>query len=93
MLPISHSRALPEDALVEPRIAAECERMRDVTDETTDYLLNGPGGPCAFLDQRTSLCGIYDTRPLMCRLFDCQAGFRDELVELGILPPRDSVKR
>ena len=52
--------ALPDDALVEPRIASECERICDVTDETTGYLLNGPGGPCVFLDQRTNLCGIYD---------------------------------
>jgi Fe-S-cluster containining protein len=34
----------------------------------------------------TSLCTIYETRPLVCRLFDCDGDDRQQLVELGILP-------
>jgi Fe-S-cluster containining protein len=67
--------------------------IRDVTDETTWYLVNRPGGPCVSIDQQANLRGIYEPRPLMCRLFGCQGEFRDELVELGILPPRDFAKR
>lgn len=40
--------------------------------EIEGWLLNGPpGGPCVFLDQATNLCTIHDTRPLCCRLFNC----------------------
>jgi Fe-S-cluster containining protein len=39
--------------------------------EQIGYLLNGPGGPCVFLDPATKLCTIYETRPLCCRLYDC----------------------
>lgn len=80
---------LPEDALVEPRIAAECETLHGFMDEMVGYLLNDPvkGNACHFLDLDTNLCGIYESRPLMCRVYDC-ADTRDELIELGILPPR-----
>ncbi len=87
---------LPEDALVEPRIAEKGSPLLDPPDdfghrELIGYLLNSSanGGTCVFLDRATNLCGIYDTRPLLCRLFDCDD--RDELVELGILPPRQPV--
>jgi hypothetical protein len=80
--------ALPEDALVEPRIAAECETLRGMYDEMAGYLLNGKDGPCVFLDRVTNLCTIHDTRPLMCRLFNCDGEGREQLIELGILPPR-----
>jgi Fe-S-cluster containining protein len=84
--------ALAEDAIVEPRIK-ECspiyqdERLTaSGTRELIGYLLNSPenGGACAFLERATNMCQIYETRPLMCRLFDCNK--RDALVELGILP-------
>jgi Fe-S-cluster containining protein len=76
--------ALPQDALVEPRIKEWCEEVRDFPDDEPGYLLNGPDGPCVFLDQRTNLCTIYETRPLMCRLFNCDGQDRDKLIELGI---------
>ena len=61
--------------------------------ELEGYLLNtGKDRACVFLDQATNLCGIYETRPLICRLFDCDDEDRAELVELGILPPKEEGK-
>jgi hypothetical protein len=82
-----------EDAEVEPRIAKECSPIYTGPPETKDreligYLLNGKDGPCVFLDERSNLCTIHATRPLVCRLFDCDNDDREQLVELGILPPR-----
>jgi Fe-S-cluster containining protein len=57
------------------------------------YLLNRVNGPdvaCVFLDQATHHCTIYETRPLGCRLFDCGGAGREQLIELGILPPPSS---
>jgi Fe-S-cluster containining protein len=56
--------------------------------ELEGYLLNDADGPCVFLDRRTDLCTIYETRPLVCRLFSCDGEDREKLVELGILPAR-----
>lgn len=59
--------------------------------ELEGYLLNKvteKGGACVFLDDATSRCKIYDTRPLICRRFDCNGAGREQLVELGILPLR-----
>lgn len=53
--------------------------------ELAGYLLNAKDGPCAFLDRQTNLCTIYDSRPLICRLFDCEGEDRERLIELGIL--------
>jgi Fe-S-cluster containining protein len=53
----------------------------NLNDKTKDYA-------CTFLDTTTNLCSIYETRPWVCRLFDCDGEQRDELVQLGILPPR-----
>jgi len=58
------------DAEREPRIKS-LPTLIGVTDELEGYLLNGTGGPCVFLDRNTMLCTIYETRPLVCRLFDC----------------------
>jgi Fe-S-cluster containining protein len=61
--------------------------------ELEGYILNrvhGPDVACVFLDQGTNHCTIYDTRPLGCRLFDCNGEGREKLIELGILPPRSS---
>lgn len=57
----------------EPRIAAECQTMRDIGPEIVGYLLNDPekDRACHFFDRESRLCMIYETRPLMCRLFDC----------------------
>ena len=62
--------------------------------ELSGYLLNAAanGHACAFLDRQTNLCTIYPTRPLVCRLFDCDGEEREELVQLGILPPREQRK-
>jgi len=59
------------DAQREPRIK-EPPTIKGFADELEGYLLNAPDGPCAFLDQDTLLCTICETRPLVCRLFDCR---------------------
>jgi Fe-S-cluster containining protein len=68
--------ATPRDALREPRIA-ECGPILcgvGGTREVVGYLLNDRenGGACRFFDRASRRCGIYDTRPLACRLFDCR---------------------
>jgi hypothetical protein len=87
------------DAQREPRIAekgfpiyAGPELTASGQPELEGYLLNAAeaGYACVFLDQGTNLCTIYDTRPLACRLFDCDGAGRDQLIELGILPPHHS---
>lgn len=84
---------LLEDAEREPKIRERgspiytaAELTRSGQRELSGYLLNGPGGACVFLDQETNLCTIHATRPLVCRLFNCDGEDRQELVELGILP-------
>lgn len=60
--------------------------------ELIGYLLNSQkqDGRCVFLDDATNLCTIHETRPLACRVFDCDGkGSREQLIELGILQ-RDS---
>jgi Fe-S-cluster containining protein len=55
--------------------------------ELEGYLLNtGKDNACAFLDQDTNLCSIHATRPLICRLFDCDGDGRQQLIDLGYLP-------
>jgi len=69
----------------DPRLTASGEK------ELIGYLLNKvtkESHACVFLDDATALCKIYDTRPLICRLFDCAGEGREQLVELGILPLR-----
>jgi Fe-S-cluster containining protein len=87
--------ALVEDAVIEPKVAEKgspiylpAELTGTGTRELIGYLLNATenGGACAFLDRASNLCGIYQTRPLMCRQYDCSK--RDELIELGVLPRR-----
>ena len=58
------------DVAREPRIK-NSPVIKGITHEVEGYLLNAPDGPCAFLDRKTGLCTIYDTRPLVCRLFRC----------------------
>jgi Fe-S-cluster containining protein len=76
-----------EDALVEPKIKERCSEIRGLTNEVIGYLLNVKENDyaCAFLDRQTNL---YQSRPLACRLFDCQGEGREQLIELGYLPPR-----
>ena len=56
--------------------------------ELSGYLLNVQSNEyaCAFLDRESNLCKIYPTRPLVCRLFDCQGEGREQLIELGVIP-------
>jgi Fe-S-cluster containining protein len=78
------------DAEREPRIKELCGPIWD-TDiqlfegrkEVGGYLLNSRenGGACVFFDRQTRLCTIHETRPLVCRLFNCdieQERFRDD---------------
>ncbi|MSR60789.1 MAG: YkgJ family cysteine cluster protein [Planctomycetaceae bacterium] len=60
------------DAEREPRIR-ECSQIRGFIDEPVGYLLNDPANEHAyrFFDRTTRLCTIHETRPLVCRLFDC----------------------
>ena len=44
------------------------------------------GNACAFLNQTTNLCSIYDTRPWVCRVFDCDGQGKEQLIQLGIRP-------
>jgi len=62
------------DAEREPRIAAECESLREIGSDVIGYLLNDRqnGGACHFFDAEAG-CTIHETRPLMCRLFDCDS--------------------
>jgi Fe-S-cluster containining protein len=81
-----------EDAEREPRIKergdpiyAPAELTGTGNPELEGYLLNGRDLACVFLDRKENLCTIYETRPLACRLFDCDGEGREQLVELGIL--------
>lgn len=69
-----------EDARREPTIAEQCsaiytaaEMTKSGQKELQGYMLNSAenGYACAFLDQQTNLCTIHETRPLICRLFQC----------------------
>jgi Fe-S-cluster containining protein len=54
--------------------------------ELEGYMLNSRDDmACVFLDRRTNLCTIHATRPLLCRLFDCDGEGRERLIELGII--------
>jgi len=67
------------DAIREPSIAQECRPLFDIGPDTVGYLLNDreQGMACHFLDQSTNLCTIYETRPLMCRVFNCDKEKQD----------------
>jgi len=61
------------DAAREPRIARECRPIKGFGDEVEGYSLNdrSNGLACHFLNAQTNLCEIHNTRPLMCRVFNC----------------------
>lgn len=68
------------DAVREPRIASECRPMRDIDPElVVGYFLNDRrnGMACHFFDREARLCTIYETRPLVCRIFNCNDERRD----------------
>jgi Fe-S-cluster containining protein len=54
----------------EPRIKA-LPTIKGFTEKPIGYLLNGQGGPCVFVDRHTKQCTIHETRPLVCRVFNC----------------------
>ena len=88
-----------EDAEREPRIKElgsptyTDERLTGTGKrELEGYILNGRDDmACVFLDREKNLCTIYETRPLGCRVFDCDREGRKKMIELGIID-RDSVK-
>lgn len=78
--------ALPEDAEREPRIKERGSPLKGFGDELVGYLLNSREDmACVFLDRASNLCTIYETRRLVCRLFDCAGEGREQLIELGII--------
>jgi len=62
------------DAEREPLVARRGTPIRDF-EEVVGFNLNDPanGYACTFLDQATSRCTIWATRPGVCRLFDCDS--------------------
>ena len=56
----------------EPLIAIRGESYRDF-EEILGYILNDSknDNACTFFDQLTNRCTIWETRPGVCRLFDC----------------------
>jgi hypothetical protein len=66
------------DAAREPLIKLLGSKLRcfDGTfppDDEADWMLNGKGGACVFYKEEDGkgICGIHQTRPLICRLFCC----------------------
>jgi Fe-S-cluster containining protein len=92
-----------EDAKREPKIAekgspiyTDPQLTASGEKELEGYLLNattGQDNACVFLDQPSNLCTIYDTRPWTCRAFDCDGAGQEQLIQLGIKPPRDGSAR
>lgn len=78
------------DAEREPKIAERCDPIFSAPwngkRELIGYFMNSKanGYACEFLDRKTNLCTIYQTRPLLCRLFNCDEK-REDLIELGII--------
>ena len=67
----------------EPLIAERAKPLYDDMSgvkEQIGWLLNGKGGPCVFFDRQTRLCTIHETRPLVCRLYNCDESNIDELL-------------
>lgn len=74
------------DAEREPKIKELGRPLKGMDGGLAGYSLNRKGKDysCVFLNQ-DNLCGIYPTRPLVCRVFNCDGEYREELIELGIL--------
>ncbi len=71
------------DAEREPRLR-ECGPIYDDNlgqgpKELIGYLLNDRENEfaCRFFDRQTRLCRIHETRPLLCRLFDCDTEYEE----------------
>ena len=85
------------DAEREPKIAeygspifADARTTQSGKEELIGFFLNTSmnDNACVFLDRDSGRCTIYETRPLICRLFDCDGDGREQMIELGLLPPR-----
>lgn len=64
------------DAEREPQIKEQGSPIYDDmsgTRELVGYLLNGQDGACVFFDRESRLCTVHETRPLVCRVYDCDA--------------------
>ena len=63
------------DAEREPRIAESgmplMDDMRTGVKEQIGWMLGRVDGHCVFIDPENRLCTIYETRPLECRVFNC----------------------
>lgn len=63
------------DAEREPRIAETgmplMDDMRTGVKEQVGWMLGRKDGHCVFFDPENRLCTIYETRPLECRVFNC----------------------
>lgn len=65
------------DARIEPKIKERGGIIDEgglVAPEDAGWLLNGPQGPCVFFSRDAEgqgVCEIHATRPLVCRLFNC----------------------
>jgi len=84
-----------EDAEREPKIKEADpiylppEITRSGKKELIGYLLNEikeDGYACRFLNESTNLCSIYETRPWVCRVFDCDGEGKEQLIQLGYRP-------
>src|SRR5262249_27310535 len=88
-----------QDAEREPRIAERgsplwvpARSTESGETEVEGYLLKGEeGGARVFLDEGSNWCTIYETRPLACRLFDCDGEGRQQLIDLGVVTRGDGV--
>jgi Fe-S-cluster containining protein len=81
------------DAEREPRISAECGVIRDFDDEVTGYVLDDRSNQtaCHFFNRELRLCTIYETRPMMCRVFNCDEERRSgELADLLTYEPDEA---
>lgn len=58
----------------------ECSPVNGITGAQIGYLLNDPANDyaCRFFDRTARLCTIHETRPLVCRLFDCDTADNDD---------------
>ena len=87
------------DAEREPRIAETgmplMDDMRTGVKEQIGWMLGRKDGHCVFFDPAKRLCTIYETRPLECRVFNCDGPegeiFRDResRVRKNLTPARE----
>ena len=85
-----------QDAVVEPLIKERGSPIYTGSEFTASgewelqgYLLNGKNGNCVFLDDERNLCTIHATRPLVCRLFQCDGCEVSEPAQKGPRPRSD----